>query len=176
MRKDGQSAVDREHLVAGQKPHSIIISCSASRIPPEIIFDQKLGEVFVVRNAGEALDSVSLASIEYAIEHLGSRLILVLGHESCGAVKAAISTMNGTSAGSPHLDKLVADIQPRIKEVLSGRATASTGAIVEAQANAKGITADLPLRSQIIQHKLEKGELEIHHAIYFLDSGKVEFK
>ena len=73
LRKDGQSQKDIQRLASGQAPHSIVLSCSDSRVPPEIVFDQKLGEIFVVRNAGEIPDPASIASIEYAIEHLGSR-------------------------------------------------------------------------------------------------------
>ncbi|MGZ3798075.1 MAG: carbonic anhydrase, partial [Pseudobdellovibrionaceae bacterium] len=104
LRKDGQSNKDRERLVTGQKPHTIILSCSDSRVPPEVLFDQKLGEIFVIRTAGEALDNAAIASVEYALEHLGSHLLVVMGHESCGAVKAAFSTLKGEDAGSPALD------------------------------------------------------------------------
>jgi hypothetical protein len=84
LRKDGQSKKDRIRLVSGQKPHAIVLSCSDSRVPPEVLFDQKLGEIFVVRTAGEALDNTAIASIEYALEHLGSHLLVVMAHESCG--------------------------------------------------------------------------------------------
>ena len=115
VRKDGIDSATIKKLSEGQKPHAIVLSCSDSRVPPEIIFDQKLGEVFVVRTAGQSLDSMAIASIEYAVAHLGSNLILVMGHESCGAVKAALSTLNGGDAGSPSLNKLVGDLHPRLK-------------------------------------------------------------
>lgn len=82
LRKDGQTKSDIQRLNSGQKPHTIIISCSDSRVPPEIVFDQRLGEIFVIRTAGETLGANALGSIEYAVEHLGTRLILVLGHTS----------------------------------------------------------------------------------------------
>lgn len=78
LRRDGVAVKDRQRLATGQEPHTIFLSCSDSRVPPEIIFDQGLGEIFVVRTAGEALDSSAIASIEYAVSHLGSNLIVVL--------------------------------------------------------------------------------------------------
>src|SRR5271157_1437347 len=79
----------REELARGQKPYAIILSCSDSRVPPEIVFDETLGQLFVIRVAGNILDPVVLGSIEYAVEHLDPTLIMVLGHEACGAVTAA---------------------------------------------------------------------------------------
>lgn len=174
FRNDGTSNADIERLSSGQKPHAIVLSCSDSRVPPEIVFDQKLGEIFVVRTAGEALDSAAIASIEYAVSHLGSNLIVVMGHESCGAVKAALSTLAGGDAGSPSLNKLVGDIHPRLQRF--SRIPASAGVIAESWANVEGVTADLAARSEIIQHAVESGELRIQKALYHLDSGGVEWK
>lgn len=89
LRNDGVSAKDRMRLIEGQKAHSVILACSDSRVPPEVIFDQKLGEVFVVRTLGHALDQTSIASIDYAVEALGAQNVVVLGHESCGATLTA---------------------------------------------------------------------------------------
>lgn len=81
----------REELAGeGQFPIAVVVSCSDSRVPPEIVFDQGLGDLFVVRTAGEVVDAIALGSVEYAIEHLGVKLIVVLGHEDCGAVRAAV--------------------------------------------------------------------------------------
>lgn len=174
LRNDGQSKKDIQRLSSGQKPHSIILSCSDSRVPPEVIFDQKLGEIFVVRTAGESLDPSVIASIEYAAEHLGSKLIVVMGHTSCGAVKATLESMGGADLGSPHLNHLASDIMPRIKE-FSGKLRSSNLA-VESYANAKGAAKDLILRSAIIRGKFEKNEIKIVSALYDLDSGKVDFE
>ena len=81
----------RAELVQGQKPFAVVVCCSDSRVGPEIIFDQELGNIFVVRTAGEVLDAAGIGSIEYAVAHLGSPLVLVLGHEHCGAVAAAVA-------------------------------------------------------------------------------------
>lgn len=105
-----QDAARRKALAGGQKPHAIVLSCSDSRVPPEVIFDRGLGDIFVVRVAGNVLSDVATASIEYAVEHLGAPLIVVMGHESCGAVKAAL-TLKAEDAGSFDLTSLVASIQ-----------------------------------------------------------------
>jgi carbonic anhydrase len=175
LRKDGASSTDVKRLSLGQKPHSIILSCSDSRVPPEIIFDQKLGEIFVVRTAGEALDSNAIGSIEYAIQHLGSRLLVVMGHSSCGAVKAAIDTISGGDAGSPSLNNLVADIHPRIRSVVN-RGPASVDVVQESWANAKGVSADLLKRSEVIRNAVNDGQVMIKSALYSLKSGQVEFE
>jgi carbonic anhydrase len=90
VRKDSYSS-DREVLSSGQKPFAVILTCSDSRAAPEIIFDQKLGDIFVIRNAGNIADKTTLGSLEYAVEHLKSKLIVVCGHSKCGAVTAACS-------------------------------------------------------------------------------------
>jgi carbonic anhydrase len=172
-RSDGKSATDRKRVYGGQKPHAIILSCADSRVPPEIIFDQALGEIFVVRVAGEALDSSVIASVEYAVEHLGSRLLVVLGHSKCGAVDTALKIKEGTSAGSADLDKLLADIRPRIKATGSG--SISTDLVAESTQNAEGVAHDLLTRSEIIRKKVADGELLIKSGLYRLDSGKVNF-
>ena len=174
VRKDGQSRKDIERLSKGQKPHTIVLSCSDSRVPPEVVFDQKLGEIFVVRTAGETLDNMSIGSIEYAIEHLGARLILVMGHTSCGAVNAAIKTINGGSAGTPALNALVADIHPRIRSSLDGKA--SPDGFRQAFDNAKGVGVDLAKRSELIGKALAEGRVTIASALYNLDSGEVIFE
>ncbi len=104
----------RASLARSQRPYAVILTCSDSRVPPEIIFDKGLGEVFVVRVAGNVPDPVVLGSIEYAAEHLGTPLVMVLGHERCGAVKAAVDA-KGRSTGSANIDAIVKIIAPSIK-------------------------------------------------------------
>ncbi|NJL23954.1 MAG: carbonic anhydrase [Calothrix sp. SM1_5_4] len=173
LRKDGQGTGDRTRLVSGQTPHTIILSCSDSRVPPEIVFDQKLGEIFVVRTAGEALDNNVVGSIEYAVEHLGSKLLVVMGHSSCGAVKAALSTMDGTSAGTPALDALVKDLHPRLASFKGKKPSAD--AQVESLANARGVAGDLLKRSKLLKEFADSGKLRIVASLYDLSSGKVKF-
>ncbi len=174
FRKDGAGAQDRTRNLASQKPHAIVLSCSDSRVPPEVVFDQKLGEIFVVRVAGEALDASTIASIEYAIDHLGSNLLVVMGHESCGAVKATISTLGGGDLGSPSLNKLAADIAPRVSQFKNQ--TPSKGYITESWANVSGVAHDLIVRSEIVRDAVASGDVKVAQALYHLDSGIVEWK
>ena len=174
LRTDGQNAKDRERLSKGQQPHTIILSCSDSRVPPEILFDQKLGEVFIVRAAGEALDNATIASIEYAVAHLGSNLLVVMGHDSCGAVKAAFETLGGADAGSPYLNNLVKDIHPRIQS-FAGKKISERGND-ESWANVQGIAKDLVERSAIIREAVTNKGFKIAKSVYHLSSGQVEWK
>lgn len=174
LRNDGQSKKDVERLASGQKPHSIILSCSDSRVPPEVLFDQKLGEIFVVRTAGEVIEPTAIASMEYAVEHLGVKNLVVMGHTQCGAVKAALATMDGKDAGSENLNKLVADIHPRIQR-FRGRAPSSDVA-AESWDNVNGVIADLKKRSKILRQKIEAKELTISGSLYHIETGDVEFK
>jgi carbonic anhydrase len=173
LRKDGASKKDIERLAAGQAPHTTILSCSDSRTPPEVVFDQKLGEIFVVRTAGQSLDNAVLASVEYAVEHLGTNLILVMGHTSCGAVKAALTTPVGGDTGSPYINALVAEIQPRISERMKG--PASEGFVAEGWDNARGVSQKLLEKSKIIREAAKSGSLRVETALYHLKSGQVEW-
>ena len=173
FRADGRSAADRKSQLGGQHPHAIVLSCADSRVPTEIVFDQALGEIFTVRVAGEALDSSVIASIEYAVEHLGPRLLVVMGHSQCGAVKAALEAKDGKSAGSPDLDRLINDIKPRLKTVLGTKP--SKHLEVESAVNADGVARALVKRSEIVRKKVESGDLVIKTALYRIDSGNVSF-
>jgi len=174
FRKDGALAPDRQRLVLGQKPYAIILSCSDSRVPPEVVFDQKLGEIFVVRTAGQSADFSAIASIEYAVEHLGANLIVVMGHESCGAVKAAHATFTNPPPSSPHLQALIKDIQPRIAIFSSTKISA--GALDEGWANVVGAAKDLVEKSQVIREAVQSGEVKIVRSLYHLGTGDVEWQ
>jgi len=174
LRRDGATKADRARLATGQKPHTIVLSCSDSRVPPEVVFDQKLGEIFTVRTAGQALDSAAIASIEYAVSHLGSNLIVIMGHESCGAVKAALATLKGGDAGSPSLNKLVGDLHPHLKRFTELSQT--DGVVVESWANVEGVTTDLIDRSEIVRRLVESGEVTIQKGLYHLATGEVEWR
>jgi carbonic anhydrase len=173
FRADGHSIEHRRSLEHGQHPHSIVLSCADSRVPAEAVFDQVEGEIFVTRVAGEALDSSVLASLEYAVEHLGPQLLVVLGHTHCGAVKAALGS-NGKDAGSPSLNALVSDIKPRLKGITAKAASADLH--VESLQNAKGIAADLSARSPILERAVKAGKLTIVPALYDIASGVVNFE
>lgn len=170
-----QDPLYRESLATGQHPHSIVISCSDSRVPPETVFDQGLGEIFSIRLAGHVLNADAIASIEYAIAHLGPKFLVVMGHESCGAVAAAINTKKGQSAGSPSLDELVGKIRPNIESTLKGLSSAEKLYRAPVKAQVSATLKDLFKRSAIVRAAVEKEELVMAQAIYSLKSGRVEF-
>jgi carbonic anhydrase len=164
-----QSMQRRSELVADQHPFAVIVGCSDSRIPPELIFDQGLGDIFVIRTAGQVLDNVSLGSIEYAVEHLGVPLVVVLGHDSCGAVSATVK--GGEVTG--HLDSLVNFIQPAVDEAREmGNVSELLNNSIDN--NVYNIVDDLLASQPILSEKVEKGELMIVGARYHLDSGEVQ--
>ena len=173
----------RSSLAKSQKPYAIVLTCSDSRVPPEIVFDKGLGEIFVVRVAGNVPDPVVLGSIEYAAEHLGSPLIMVLGHERCGAVTATVDA-KGKSTGSPNIDAIVKAVAPNVKnaakdcDACKGEAKCADtkkSDFVECviDANAKAIAASLTKKSKILNHLQHEKKIKIVAAKYDLDDGIV---
>lgn len=164
-----QSTERRAVVAKGQTPFAIILSCSDSRVPPELIFDQGLGDLFVVRLAGNIVDNSALGSIEYAAEHLGARLILVLGHERCGAVTAAVN--GGKLPG--HIAEIVQNIMPAVEthRGADGKADVET-CITE---NVNRVVKELKGAKPIISELVEAGKLAVFGAKYDLDSGTVDF-
>jgi carbonic anhydrase len=168
-----QDSARIKELAGGQKPHTIVLSCSDSRVPPEMLFDQGLGDIFTVRTAGETLGANAIGSIEYAVEHLGAKLIVVMGHTSCGAVKAALS-LGDKSTGSPNLDTLVGSIQKKLKTY---RAPAGEDKLLLApvKLNVNEVVQELQSRSKLIRDAMHDHGLKIVPGVYNLDSGKVDF-
>lgn len=161
-----QNSSRRENLTGGQNPYAIILSCADSRVVPELAFDTGLGELFVIRVAGNVANTSSTASIEYAVAHLGTEVIVVLGHQSCGAVTAAVA---GGDNGS-NLNHLLGHISPSVNESEDG---AEINDIVRKNAilNAEALVNN----STIIGDAVSSGGLKIVPAYYNLDSGKVDF-
>jgi carbonic anhydrase len=159
------TAARRAEIAQGQHPFAIILGCADSRTSPEIIFDQNIGDIFVDRNAGNLVDDHTLGTIEYGVEHLGVRLIVVLGHERCGAVQAAVAS--DTAPG--HIQSLVRDIQPAVQAVKGKPGDTVHLAVAE---NAR-------LMAEEIRSKANFGDLakdvKIIPAVYDLDTGKVDF-
>jgi carbonic anhydrase len=158
----------RESLVTGQRPKAIIIGCSDSRVPPELVFDQSLGDLFVVRAAGNVVDAIALGSVEYAVEHLGTRLVIVLGHDRCGAVQAACS---GGAAGSQNLDAILAELKPSVMECSKNSGAALIRDVVEK--NALRTANALMYRSALLRRASAAGDLQIIAARYDLLTGEV---
>jgi carbonic anhydrase len=163
----------RAALTSSQSPFAVVLACSDSRVAPELVFDEGLGDLFIVRVAGNVVSPDGQASIEYAVEHLGSRLIVVMGHDSCGAVKAAITTPPATSTGSPALDGLLATLRTNI----GAAAETPNDPLFHAAAvkNVDAVAAALEKRSKVVHDAVAAGTLRIVPAIYALDSGKVTF-
>ena len=156
----------RESLTGGQAPFTIVLSCADSRVVPELSFDTGLGELFVLRVAGNVANTSTIASIEYAVAHLGTEVIVVMGHQSCGAVTAAVA---GGDNG-PNLNHLLAHINSAIDA--SGPEASITDVIKK---NAELTVEDLKNKSSIIGDAAKGGNLKIVPAYYNLDSGKVDF-
>ena len=166
MAHPNQTENRRKEVIKGQKPFAVIVGCSDSRIPPEIIFDQGIGDLFVIRVAGNIVDDVALGSVEYAVDHLGTKLVIVLGHGNCGAVTATVQ--GGKTHG--HIGSIVRTIAPAVE-----KARAQTGDLID---NAIRINAALVVdeikSSSIIKKMLEQDSVRVAGAYYDIDSGKVD--
>ena len=163
-----QMPARRLEVTNGQHPFAIILTCADSRVAPEILFDQGLGDLFVLRVAGNVADDEVIGSIEYAAEHLGVPLLVVMGHERCGAVDAAVK--GGEVPG--HIGSLVKAINPAVI-----RARGKSGDLLEncVRSNVEMVAARLKSSKPILSHLVEEGRLEIVGAYYDLDDGIVQF-
>jgi carbonic anhydrase len=162
----------REELIAGQQPYAIILGCSDSRVSPELVFDESLGQLFIVRDAGNVADSVTLGSIEYAAEHLHAKLLVVLGHTSCGAVKA-------TLAGGelpPNIGAIANRIAPAADKAKARHLGEKETALAASSENVRMQIDACIEQSTLLRELVDKDELKIVGAIYNLETGKVEFQ
>ena len=169
LQHPGQTAERRTELANTQHPFATIVSCSDSRVPPEIVFDQGLGDLFIVRVAGNVINDEGLGSIEYSIDHLGTRLILVLGHQSCGAVKAARETIAAKGKAPGHIESLVMAIKPAVES------TAKDDLETTVKANVKNVVKALRSSTPILKAKVDSGEIQVIGGYYSLDTGAVTF-
>jgi carbonic anhydrase len=161
-----RDAACRARLSKAQTPFAIILGCSDSRVSPEIVFDQGLGDLFVVRTAGNVADDVALGSIEYAAEHLHVPLLVVLGHERCGAVGAAAE--GGEAPG--HIEAIVKAIKPAVD-----KAKGRPGDLVDnaVTVNVENVTAQLKASQPLLAKLVAEGKLKVVGARYDLDTGVV---
>ena len=155
----------RAATAKSQHPFAIVVGCADSRTAPELVFDQNIGDLFVVRTAGNLADDHGLGSIEYAVGHLGPRLIVVLGHERCGAVAATVS--GGKVPG--HIGSIVRDIQPAVKKSRGQKGDAVENAVEE---NAKLVARKIRKEAKLGKHSKDT---RVVVGIYDLDSGKVRW-
>ena len=169
LQHPGQTTERRTELAKTQHPFAGIVSCSDSRVPPEIVFDQGLGDLFIVRVAGNVINDEGLGSIEYTVDHLGTRLILVLGHQSCGAVDAARETIAAKGKAPGHIQSLVTAIKPAVE------ATAKDDLETTIKANVKNVVKALRSSTPILKAKVDSGEIQVIGGYYSLDTGAVTF-
>src|SRR5438093_1370139 len=162
-----QAAKRRAELANSQHPFAIILSCSDSRVPPEIVFDEGLGDLFIVRVAGNVLNDEGLGSIEYGVEVLGARLIVVLGHSSCGAVDAAMKTVAAKGKAPGHIQSLVSAIKPVVDSMPKADLETMT------KANAKHVVDRLRSSTPILKARVESGEVQVIGGYYTLETGGV---
>ncbi|MDV8002340.1 carbonic anhydrase [Rhodococcus sp. IEGM 1408] len=169
MRHPSQNTERREKLVAAQNPKAVMFGCSDSRVAAEIIFDQGLGDLFVVRTAGHISDSAVLGSIEYAVHILETPLIVVLGHDSCGAVKATVDALRTGEIPPGFLRDVVEKVSPSI---LNGRRE-GLSTIDDFEARHVLETGELlQQRSKIISDRIDEGRLAIVGVTYKLSDGR----
>jgi len=168
----------RNELVASQEPFAIILGCSDSRVPAEIVFDQGLGDLFVIRVAGNIVAPSQIGSIEFAAERFGTRLVVVLGHSSCGAVLATVEELERPDeTRSPNLRSIVDRIRPSVETLMETELRHDHEALVEhaIRANIRASLNQLRHGSPILEQLVQKNELLIVGAEYSLDTGVVEF-
>jgi len=172
------SDVERARLASGQEPFAVILGCSDSRVPIEVVFDQGLGDLFVIRVAGNIVAPSQVGSIEFAAQKFATRLVVVLGHTHCGAVEATIDELQQpTEKQSRNIAAIVGRIRPSVMDLLErGDVTDRDDLMRQAvRENVRYSTNALRHGSEIIEELIVKGELLIVGAEYSLDTGVVEF-
>ena len=166
----------RSELVAGQEPFAVVLGCSDSRVPVEIVFDQNLGDLFVIRVAGNIVAPSLVGSVEFAAEAFGTRLVVVLGHSGCGAVLATLEELKRPSENrSPNLRSIVDRIRPAVEPLMT-KDKDSDALVPEAvRANVRASVDGLRRGSGLLEDLIQREELLIIGAEYSLETGVVDF-
>ncbi|WP_428376931.1 carbonic anhydrase [Lichenicoccus sp.] len=173
---EGVSREQRVALAEAQQPFCVLVGCSDSRVPPELLFGRGLGELFIVRNAGNVVDLAAMGSIEYGVLMLGVPLIVVLGHERCGAVKAALDVVQNDTIYPGSIGQMIEPIIPAVLQASRPGAGAGDDLLDRSvRANVRRIVARLRTTEQILIEPQREGRLKIVGARYDLDDGRVEF-
>lgn len=168
----------RKELISGQAPFAVILSCSDSRVPPEIVFDQGLGDLFVVRVAGNVVDPVLIGSVEYAVANLSTRLVLVLGHTNCGAVAATVDALKQPGGDcSPNVASLVERIRPSVEPLLQTEIGDDRDELIRqsVRGNVLASVEQLKANSAVLRNEIDQNDLAIAGAEYSLETGEVDF-
>jgi carbonic anhydrase len=175
---DRASQTRRRELAVGQNPFAIVLGCSDSRVPAEIIFDQGLGDLFVIRVAGNIVAPSQVDSVEFAAERFGTRLVVVLGHSSCGAILATLEELERPArAQSRNLRSIVDRVRPSVEALLNTELRHQPQALVHqaVRANIRVSSSQLRHGSEVLEHLIEKDGLMVVGAEYSLETGVVEF-
>ncbi len=165
-------------LPEGQEPFAIILGCSDARVPAEIIFDQGLGDLFVIRVAGNIVAPSQVGSIEYAVERFGTQLVVVLGHSGCGAILATLEELRRPTVNqSPNLRSIVDRVRPPIETLLDAGAGLNDECMVHlaVRANIRASVSHLKHGSAILEKMIDSNQLLVVGAEYSLETGQVEF-
>jgi len=171
------SHVRRAELVGGQEPFAIVLGCSDSRVPAEIVFDQGLGDLFVIRVAGNIVAPSQIGSVEFAAARFGTRLVVVMGHSSCGAVVATLEELRGTPrAESRNLRSIVDRVRPAVQSLFEGSPPGDAEDLLRRAVRANIRASALQLRhgSPLLQDLIERDGLLVVGAEYSLETGAVE--
>ena len=174
---DTMSQARLTHFVTGQRPLAVILGCSDSRVPVEIVFDQGFGDLFVIRVAGNVVAPSQIGSVEFAVERLGTRLVVVLGHTRCGAVQATIEDLREATRQSWNMNSIVSRIRPSVEGLLSTDLRHDEAALMEqaVRANVRASVNQLRHGSDVLERLARSDGLRIVGAEYALESGVVDF-
>ena len=160
----------RAELVGGQTPFAIILACSDSRVPVQLVFDEGPGDLFIIRVAGNVATPTQIGSIEYAVTQLGAQLVVVLGHSGCGAVGAALESLSGDSpAPSANLEAIIGEIRPALEGL--GDVSLDTAVLANVQRSIQCLIDGSPILGQLVENR----NLTVTGATYALDTGEVTF-
>jgi len=178
--RSGDSVVSqarRAALAASQEPFAIVLGCSDSRVPAEIVFDQGLGDLFVIRVAGNVVASSQVGSVEFAAARFGTRLVVVLGHSRCGAVLATLEELQQPTAQSRHLRSIVDRVRPSVEALLATELRHEPEALVRqaVRANIRVSANHLRHGSEVLEQLIQREGLLVVGAEYSLETGIVEF-
>lgn len=168
----------RNELTAGQEPFAIILGCSDSRVPAEMVFDQGLGDLFVIRVAGNIVASSQVGSVEFAVERFSTQLVVVLGHSQCGVVVATLEELQQpTDSQSKNLRSIVDRVRPSVEPLLTTELRHEPDALVRhaVRANIRASTNHLRQGSEIIENLIQRNEIRVVGAEYSLETGVVDF-
>lgn len=178
---DYEATANRRHqpnMSGSQNPFAIVLACSDSRVPTELIFDQGIGDLFVIRVAGNIVAPSQIGSIEFAATQFSTRLVVVLGHNNCGAVIATLNELAKKEAHrSPNLRAIVDRVRPAVEHVLKDNADHESEVVIDAavQANVRASVDRLQHGSLIIENLIADGRLQVHGAEYSIGTGIVKF-